>query len=144
MAARRGGSRIGIYGGLAAAGGIGYYLYQAGGSPKLAEKEFEHDASRLSSKIKSELPGREKEAKTSAKVLGEEAGQTVDRTIAEAKATTSKVDEKLEAYRAQADKKIGDVSAKTAKDLHSAVDKFDKTVEDKAAQSKSWLSGWFK
>lgn len=37
MAARR----IGLYGGLTAAGGIGYYLYQAGGNPKLAEKEFE-------------------------------------------------------------------------------------------------------
>ncbi|KAK7724473.1 hypothetical protein SLS57_004228 [Botryosphaeria dothidea] len=140
MAARR----IGLYGGLTAAGGIGYYLYQAGGNPKLAEKEFEHDAARLSSKVKGELPGKEKEAKTSAKVLGEEAGERVDSAIAEAKATTSKIDEKLEAYRAQADKKIGNVSSQTAKDLHSAVDKFDKTVEDKAAQSKSWLSGWFK
>lgn len=64
--------------------------------------------------------------------------------IADAKATTSKIDSKLEAYRAQADKKIGDVSHQTAKDLHSAVDKFDKTVGEKAAQSKGWLSGWFK
>ena len=43
MAAARGGSRLGLYGGLAAAGGIGYYMYQAGGSPKLAEKEFERE-----------------------------------------------------------------------------------------------------
>ena len=28
-------------GGTAAAAGIGYYLYQAGGSPKVAEKQFE-------------------------------------------------------------------------------------------------------
>ncbi|KAB2572197.1 hypothetical protein BFW01_g3187 [Lasiodiplodia theobromae] len=144
MAARGGGSRIGLSVGLGVAGGIGYYLYQAGGDPKLAEREFEHDASRLSSKIKGDLPGKEKEAKTSAKVLGEEAGEAIDKTIAEAKATTSKIDEKLEAYRAQADKKIGEVSSQTAKELHSAVDKFDKTVEDKTAQSKSWLSGWFK
>ena len=27
--------------GLAAAGGVGYYLYNAGGDPKLAEKKFE-------------------------------------------------------------------------------------------------------
>ncbi|EOD44408.1 calcofluor white hypersensitive protein [Neofusicoccum parvum] len=142
--AARGGSRLGLYGGLAAAGGVGYYLYQAGGNPKLAEKELEHDASRLSSKIKGELPGKEKEVKTSAKVLGEEAGDKVDGVIADAKATASKIDAKLEAYRAQADKKIGDLSSQTAKDAHSAVDKFDKTVEEKAAQSKSWLSGWFK
>jgi hypothetical protein len=27
--------------GLVAAGGVGYYLYNAGGSPKVAEKKFE-------------------------------------------------------------------------------------------------------
>lgn len=27
--------------GVAAAGGIGYYLYKAGGDPKVAEKDFE-------------------------------------------------------------------------------------------------------
>lgn len=27
--------------GLAAAGGIGYYLYNAGGDPKVAQKQFE-------------------------------------------------------------------------------------------------------
>ena len=27
--------------GLTAAGGVGYYLYTAGGSPKVAEKQFE-------------------------------------------------------------------------------------------------------
>ena len=30
--------------GLAAAGGVGYYLYRAGGSPKVAEKEFERES----------------------------------------------------------------------------------------------------
>jgi hypothetical protein len=29
--------------GLAAAGGIGYYLYAAGGSPRAAEKQFESE-----------------------------------------------------------------------------------------------------
>jgi hypothetical protein len=27
--------------GLAAAGGVGYYLYSSGGKPKVAEKQFE-------------------------------------------------------------------------------------------------------
>lgn len=35
-------------GGLAAAGGVGYYLYSAGGNPKVAEKQFER---RLLSRI---------------------------------------------------------------------------------------------
>lgn len=34
-------SQVPLYLGLAAAGGVGYYLYSAGGSPKVAEKKFE-------------------------------------------------------------------------------------------------------
>jgi len=34
-------SRAPLFIGLAAAGGVGYYLYSAGGSPKVAEKKFE-------------------------------------------------------------------------------------------------------
>lgn len=34
-------SRVPLALGLTAAGGIGYYLYGAGGSPKAAEKQFE-------------------------------------------------------------------------------------------------------
>jgi hypothetical protein len=30
-----------LYVGVVAAGGVGYYLYTAGGSPKVAEKQFE-------------------------------------------------------------------------------------------------------
>lgn len=48
--AARGGSRLGLYGGLAAAGGVGYYLYQAGGSPKLAEKELERASQMISTR----------------------------------------------------------------------------------------------
>ena len=32
-------SRAPVYGGVAVLGGIGYYLYSAGGNPKVAEKE---------------------------------------------------------------------------------------------------------
>jgi hypothetical protein len=39
MAQRK--SNVGLYLGVAAAGGVGYYLYTAGGSPKVAEKQFE-------------------------------------------------------------------------------------------------------
>ena len=34
-------SRAPLYLGLAAAGGVGYYLYNAGGNPKVAEKQVE-------------------------------------------------------------------------------------------------------
>lgn len=34
-------SRVPLIIGLAAAGGVGYYLYTAGGNPKVAEKQFE-------------------------------------------------------------------------------------------------------
>jgi hypothetical protein len=37
--------RIIKLGGVAAAAGAGYYLYQAGGSPKVAEKQFERSYS---------------------------------------------------------------------------------------------------
>jgi hypothetical protein len=31
------------FGGVAAAAGVGYYLYKAGGDPKVAEKQFERE-----------------------------------------------------------------------------------------------------
>lgn len=34
-------TRAPLFLGLAAAGGVGYYLYGAGGNPKVAEKRFE-------------------------------------------------------------------------------------------------------
>jgi len=49
--------------GLAVAGGAGYYLYSAGGNPKVAQKEMEHDAATAARKLKGDLPGRDKEAK---------------------------------------------------------------------------------
>jgi hypothetical protein len=63
--------------------------------------------------------------------------------VAAAKDTTHKVDAKLESYRADADKKLGEYRQKTGEQLGKAVDKFDKSVEKGAAESKSWISGWF-
>jgi len=44
-------SRLPLLIGTAAAGGVGYYLYTAGGNPKVAEKQFEgaHQSSKLRS-----------------------------------------------------------------------------------------------
>jgi len=36
-------SRVPLALGITAAGGVGYYLYNAGGSPRAAEKQFESE-----------------------------------------------------------------------------------------------------
>jgi len=137
------GKRVVQVAGLGAVGLGGYYLYNAGGSPKVAEKQFEHDAAKLSNKVQSGLPGNAKEAKTGIKLSAEEAGQKFDSAAAQAKEATSNVDRKLESYRASAEQKIDATRKEVGKDLTKAVDSFDKNVQQGAAKSKSWLSGWF-
>ena len=44
---------------------------------------------------------------------------------------------------ADAEARAKDLSAKTGNQINSAIDKFDKTVEDKAAKAKSGISSWF-
>jgi hypothetical protein len=63
--------------------------------------------------------------------------------VAKAKETTSKIDSKLEGYRASAEQKIDSTRKEVGKDLTAAIDSFDKNVEKGAAKGKSWLSGWF-
>jgi len=126
------GNRAFTFLGVAAAGGVGYYLYNAGGDPKVAEKKFEADASRVSSQIKNELPGRGKEAKKEGEALVNQAGSKFDQASVDAKS-------KL----ADAEAKARELSQKAGKDLNGAVDKFDKTVEEKAAKAKSGISSWF-
>jgi len=137
------GKRVVQVAGLGAVGLGGYYLYNAGGSPKVAEKQFEHDAAKLSNKARSDLPGYEKEAKTGIKLSAEEAGQKIDAALQQGKETTSKIDSKLESYRASAEQKIDGARKEIGKDLTAAVDSFDKNVEKGASKSKSWISGWF-
>ena len=44
-------SRTGLYLGLAAAGAGGYYLYRAGGNPKIAKQEMKSEFPLLSSTV---------------------------------------------------------------------------------------------
>jgi len=132
-----------LLGGAAVAGGAVYYLYKAGGNPKVAEKTFEKDAASASSAIKSRLPGTGKEVEKEARLTGEKLGQSFDNAVSQAKDSTHKVDAKLEGYRTDAGKKIDEYRRETGDTLNKAVDKFDKSVEKGAAQSKSWISGWF-
>ncbi|KAF2477097.1 uncharacterized protein BDR25DRAFT_251670 [Lindgomyces ingoldianus] len=139
MAARR----LFTWGGIGALGVGTYYLYNAGGSPTIAEKKFEEDAARASAKFKSELPGRGKEAKKYGELTKEQIEQNYNQAVDSAKATANKVDAKLDAYRQDATRKFEEARKETGKELNSAVDKFDKTVTEKAGQSKSWLGSWF-
>jgi len=132
-----------VLGGAAVAGGIAYYLYKAGGDPKVAEKTFEKDAASASSTIKSHIPGTGKEVEKEAKLTGQKIGSAYDDAVAKAKDTTHKVDAKLESYRAEGGKKLDEYRRETGDTLNKAVDKFDKSVEKGASQSKSWVSGWF-
>lgn len=91
-------SRLPVYLGATAVAGVGYYLYAAGGNPKIAEKKFEGgltrsysldaqttlltppsaDAHKASAKIKSELPGRAKEAEAKASEMSSRVGSKFD------------------------------------------------------------------
>ncbi|KAK9415590.1 putative Calcofluor white hypersensitive protein [Seiridium unicorne] len=125
-------SRAPLFLGLTAAGGVGYYLYSAGGSPKVAQKQAEADAHKLSAKVKGELPGRGKEAEKRTEQYGAEAGAKFDSAVSKSQAEIAKAKAEAEAY-------AKDVKASTLK----KVDEFDRKVETEAAKAKSGISSWF-
>ncbi|KAH6609544.1 hypothetical protein Trco_002890 [Trichoderma cornu-damae] len=125
-------SRMPLILGLGAAGGIGYYLYSAGGNVKAADDKFESDVDRASAKIKGKLPGDSPNLQKELKGYGQEVGTKADKAWAEADKEAGKLKSNAEAY------------AKDAKsEALKAVDKFDQKVEDGAAKAKSGISGWF-
>lgn len=118
--------------GLAAAGGVGYYLYSAGGSPRAAEKQFESDAHHVAAKIKGEVPRRSTNLEHEGRKAGKELGARVDNAVEAVNRDVSKAKSETEAY------------AKSAKaDTLKKIDEFDRKVEDGAAKSKSYVSSWF-
>ncbi|KAI1756074.1 hypothetical protein F4782DRAFT_320029 [Xylaria castorea] len=120
-----------LLGGTAAAG-IGYYLYTAGGDGKVAQKQAEADAHKLSSKVKGELPGRGKEAEKDVQLFGKQAGAKVDSALSKTEAELSKAKAEAEAY------------TKNAKNATmNKIDEFDKKVETEASKAKSGISSWF-
>ncbi|KAL2159110.1 hypothetical protein VTH06DRAFT_2869 [Thermothelomyces fergusii] len=118
--------------GLVAAGGVGYYLYSAGGSPRAAEKQFESDAHHVAAKIKGEAPHRSTDIEQQGRKVGQEIGSKVDSAVETVNRDISKVKNDTESY------------AKAAKaDALKKVDEFDRKVEDSASKGKSYLSSWF-
>lgn len=62
----------------------------------------------------------------------------------QAKDATHRADSKIQAYAADASQKLGEAKKDASKNMMAGVDKFDATVEKKAAETKGWLGGWFK
>ncbi|KAI1336322.1 hypothetical protein F5Y15DRAFT_211566 [Xylariaceae sp. FL0016] len=114
--------------GVGAASGVGYYLYSAGGDTKVAQKQAEADMHSVSSKVKSELPGRGKEAEKDVEKYGAQAGQKIDSALAKTQAEL----QKAEAW------------AKENKNATlKKVDELDRKVEAEASKAKSGISSWF-
>ncbi|KAI9746549.1 MAG: hypothetical protein M1818_000262 [Claussenomyces sp. TS43310] len=147
--------RVGVIAGLAVAGGVGYYLYGAGGSAKAAEKQFEGsqtphsskpkgtmladlstlttaDVSKASAKLKSEMPGKGKQTEKQTEAWASEAGAKLDSAADKAREELARAEGKFDQYRKDA-----------SKETLKSIDKFDAKVEEKAAQAKSGLSSWF-
>ncbi|KAL5115394.1 hypothetical protein ACEQ8H_006694 [Pleosporales sp. CAS-2024a] len=137
--------------GALAAGGIGYYLYTAGGDAKLAEKKAEHDAANAVRRIKGDFPGQDKEAKKAGEEGYEAVRATAQQYANQARTEAHKAEQKFDQYSAEAKKKYEEAKAQaekefssTRKDLNAAVDKFDQKTLEATKETKSWLGSWFK
>ncbi|KAF1999772.1 hypothetical protein P154DRAFT_213473 [Amniculicola lignicola CBS 123094] len=135
--------RIVKFGGVAAAAGAAYYLYAAGGDPKLAEKKLEHDIATATRRAKGEVVGREGEAKKAGAEAYESLRASAEELSAEAKAAGRKADATFDAYHQDATKKLEEARAAAAKEVNAASDKFDQKVHEGVKETKSWFGGFF-
>ncbi|RMZ69921.1 hypothetical protein GMOD_00008861 [Pyrenophora seminiperda CCB06] len=142
--------RLATFGGLTAVGGVTYYLYSAGGDPKLAEKKAEHDAATAARKLRGDYPGQDKELKKAGEEGYEAVRARAEQYADQAKAEAKKAEQKLDAYSQNARKQYEDAKLIAEKEFHAAgkqvnaaANKFDAVVEDKAAKTSSWFGGWF-
>ncbi|KAL2115602.1 hypothetical protein VTJ04DRAFT_9857 [Mycothermus thermophilus] len=102
----------------AAVGGIGYYLYSAGGNPKAAEKKFEGDARQLADRLKREIPPSRRD--------------DIREKVDEAKDRADAAKSRAEAYYNE-----------TKADAARKADEAQTKAEESASKGKSALSGWF-
>ncbi|KAF7592027.1 hypothetical protein BBP40_000750 [Aspergillus hancockii] len=131
-------NRTGVYAALAVAGAGGYYLYRAGGDPKIAKEEIKYDANVARHKLPSDT-----KAERAGEKVGSEAGAHIDEAVNNArtqaqdasKSATDLAHEKLD--------KLNDVRQDASSKLKTNVDKFDKTVEQKTSEAKGSLSSWW-
>lgn len=142
-------NRVVTVGGGALLAGVGYYFYQAGADPKVAQKKAEGswqhrpdsmqlqltfitpaDAAKLSHEVKGHLPGSGKQAKKDAEVAGSEISSKLNQLTRDAKNEASKVDDKLEQYRKHAAASLEKTGKEVTKETNQAIDKFDQKVTD--------------
>ncbi|PYH89453.1 hypothetical protein BO71DRAFT_422997 [Aspergillus ellipticus CBS 707.79] len=107
-----------LYLGLAALGAGGYYMYRAGGDPKVAGEEIRHDAHLARLKAPS---GDQAEKK------GEKAGYEARLNLDEASGVN----------------RLEQIGRDTSAELKSGADKIEGKIEEKASEAKGSLSGWF-
>ncbi|KAL8653582.1 MAG: hypothetical protein Q9226_003797 [Calogaya cf. arnoldii] len=135
-------------GGATIAVGSVYYLYSAGGNPKVAEKKLEHDVSAAGARLRGQDPSA-KEAQLKAEVLAKEAGATLDRTVDNVRADIRQADKVIMAKVHEAEHKVGELEEAgkkalqdTSKELQQTANNFDKKVTQKTVEAKNGISSW--
>ncbi|KAL8826935.1 MAG: hypothetical protein Q9191_003490 [Dirinaria sp. TL-2023a] len=132
--------------------GGGYYLYTAGGDPKVAKKEIEHDATAVSNRIKGKDYST-KEAQKQGEEWAQKAGSKIDQTVADARNSIRETDATIAQQTREAQGKVSSFTKdtlaqaeksaqQTGKEANNAIDKFDKTVERKTSEAKSGILSW--
>ncbi|KAL4810379.1 hypothetical protein BDV18DRAFT_130870 [Aspergillus unguis] len=131
-------SRMGTYLAFGILGAGGYYFYRAGGDPKVAKEEMQHDMHRA----RAHAPGG---SNTAGERAGEKAGLETNFNLDEAANNPKSTD-----LATQAQKKFDDLSAagkdqanRLSKEAEEKAGKLKGEAEDKAAEAKSTVSGWF-
>ncbi|EPE04967.1 calcofluor white hypersensitive protein [Ophiostoma piceae UAMH 11346] len=132
-------SRAPLFLGLAVAGGAGYYLYSAGGSPKVAEKQFEHDLK----SVRDRATSSSSNVKTDAEKYGAQAGAKLDSAVAQAQNEYNKATTQARDAAAEAVDKAETYGKDVRSQVNKSIDAFDKKVEDAASKTKSGVSSWF-
>ncbi|KAI4141910.1 MAG: hypothetical protein L6R39_005141 [Caloplaca ligustica] len=139
-------------GGATVAVGTVYYLYSAGGNPKVAEKKLEHDMHAAGARLRGQdLSAGEAEKK--GEVLAKEVGASLDRTVDSVRGEIRQADKVITAKMHEAGSKLDhlkDDAVKNAeaaykdssKELKQEVDQFDKTVTRKTAEAKTGIASW--
>ncbi|RAK99838.1 uncharacterized protein BO80DRAFT_503024 [Aspergillus ibericus CBS 121593] len=116
-----------LYLGIAALGAGGYYMYRAGGDPKAAKEEMRHDATR---------------ARLNAPT-GDQAEKAGEKAAFE---TRLNVDEAIDTSRHEAKNNLNrleKITRDTTAELKSGAEKIEGKVEEKAAEAKGSISGWW-
>lgn len=135
-----------LYLGLAAAGAVGYYLYQSNGQPKVALEQAELDAKKAVAYGQNQADRGRK----SAEQLGQEAGAqfdkagkridgAYDRAVDDAKTRVDQARSRFEQEKDVLDKKLANAGTQ----IQSGIDKADAKVEEAAGKTKKGVSSWF-